>query len=57
MLAEMYKNGEDSSMYDRLDNFYKTLDINNPTVQDTEMDIYLTYLLTITFIIMTLVDT
>lgn len=38
--AQMYKNGNDTSMYDRLEGFYKTL---NKSVTDTEMDIYLTY--------------
>lgn len=38
--AEMYKNGEDKTVYDRLENFYTTL---GKSVIDTEMDIYLTY--------------
>lgn len=38
--AEMYVNGEDKTIYDALENFYKTL---NKLPSDTEMDIYLTY--------------
>lgn len=38
--AEMYINGQDKNMYDRLEDFYKTL---NKSVEDTEMDIYLSY--------------
>lgn len=42
--AEMYINGTDKTVYDRLENFYKTL---NKSVTDTEMDIYLTYKITL----------
>ena len=42
--AEMYKTGTDKGIYDKLENFYKSLpNVNNKTVKDTEMDIYLTY--------------
>lgn len=42
--AEMYKTGTDKGIYDKLETFYKALpNVNNKTVKDTQMDIYLTY--------------